>query len=237
MNHEFDDKRPLADQAADKIKDYIIRHNLKGGDKIPTAMELSELLGVGRSTIREAVKSLAFSNVLEVKHGAGTFVSPRMGVSDDPLGMEFIKDKQKLAYDLMEIRLIIEPPIAAMAAKNATEKGIEELSAIHDVLRKKVEEEVDYIQDDIAFHKKISELSNNIVVPNLTPLIAEAVNYFTIRTKRQLKKETLQMHKEIMEAIRTHDSLWAEDAMRLHLIYNREYFRNLDRDKSDCTEE
>lgn len=232
MRQDFDNKRPLADTVADEIKEYIIQQNLKGGDKIPTAPELAELFGVGRSTIREAVKSLAFSNILEVRHGAGTFVSPRMGVSNDPLGMDFIKDKQKLAHDLMEIRLIIEPPIAAMAAKNATEKGIEELSKIHDILKKKVELEEDYIEDDIAFHKKIAELSNNIVVPNLTPLIAEAVNYFTIRTKRQLKKETIQMHMELMQAIRTHDSLWAEDAMRLHLIYNREYFRNLEMDET-----
>ncbi|MEW4412842.1 FadR/GntR family transcriptional regulator [Clostridium sp. AN503] len=232
MRQDFDNKRPLADTVADEIKEYIIQQNLKGGDKIPPAPELAELFGVGRSTIREAVKSLAFSNILEVRHGAGTFVSPRMGVSNDPLGMDFIKDKQKLAHDLMEIRLIIEPPIAAMAAKNATEKGIEELSQIHDILKKKVELEEEYIEDDIAFHKKIAELSNNIVVPNLTPLIAEAVNYFTIRTKRQLKKETIQMHMELMEAIRTHDSLWAEDAMRLHLIYNREYFRNLEMDEN-----
>lgn len=228
MNQQFSGKRPLADQAADKIKEFIIKHNMKGGDKLPTEPELSELLGVGRSTIREAVKSLAFSNIIEVRHGSGTFVSPRMGVSDDPLGMDFIKDKQRLAHDLMEIRLIIEPPIAAMAAQNATPQGIEELSQLHEILKRKVENEEEYIEDDIAFHQKISELSNNIAAPKLTPLIAEAVSYFTIRTNRSLKKETIQMHWELMEAIRTHDAIWAEDAMRLHLIYNREYFRKLE---------
>jgi DNA-binding FadR family transcriptional regulator len=65
------------------------------------------------------VKLLVSRNVLEIRRGKGTFVTLRPGVADDPLGLAFFKDKHKLASDLIDIRLILEPQIAGFAAQNA----------------------------------------------------------------------------------------------------------------------
>ncbi len=221
--------KPLAEQIADKIKDYIIHHDLKSGEKIPTEHELVETMGVGRSTIREAVKILASRNILDVRHGAGTFVAPNMGISDDPLGFMFIKDKQKLTRDLLEIRMIIEPPIAALAAKNATEEDIVELEQLYHEVEALILSGKPYIEEDVRFHQKIAEASKNLVVPNLTPLISQAVDLFTTRTSYALTKETLVTHRDVMEAIKIGDSTWAQDAMTLHLIYNRDALRRIER--------
>ena len=95
--------KPLADQAADLIVNYIVDNNLEAGAKLPNEFELAKAIGVGRSTIREAVKILVSRNVLEIRRGAGTFVSEDQGVSDDPLGLAFVKDKEGLAMDLLSI--------------------------------------------------------------------------------------------------------------------------------------
>lgn len=112
----YDSSRPLAEQVAQRIKDYILEEKLKSGDKLPTETALAREMGVARSTVREAIKRLESQNILTVRHGAGSFVTDQPGLADDPLGLDFIEDKERLAFDLLEVRNIIEPAIAALAA-------------------------------------------------------------------------------------------------------------------------
>ena len=78
---------PLAQRAAEGILDYIRTNDMKPGDRLPTEQELTQLLEVGRGTVREAVQSLASRNILEVRQGAGTFLSDKNGIMEDPLGL------------------------------------------------------------------------------------------------------------------------------------------------------
>lgn len=100
-NAEYDSSRPLAEQVAQKIKDYILEEKLKAGDKLPTETALAKEMGVARSTVREAIKRLESQNILTVRHGAGSFVTDQPGLADDPLGLDFIEDKERLAFDLL----------------------------------------------------------------------------------------------------------------------------------------
>ena len=86
-----EDNRSLAGQTADALIAYIVDRGLEQGDRLPNERELSGLLGVGRSTLREAVRMLSSRNILEARQGAGVFVSGNTGVSDDPLGFTFIR--------------------------------------------------------------------------------------------------------------------------------------------------
>ena len=117
---EFYNGKPLAEQVADYILNYIIDNNLEVGAKIPNEFELGKMINVSRTTIREAIKILVSRQILEIRRGAGTFVSERQGITDDPLGLTFVKDKTKLALDLVSVRLMLEPEIAMMAADHAT---------------------------------------------------------------------------------------------------------------------
>ena len=99
----------LPEQVSEQIANLITDRALHAGDKLPNEFEMAEQLGVGRGTIREAVKILVSRNVVEIKRGRGTFVCHHPGVVDDPFGFAFVKDKKKLAMDLCEIRMIIEP--------------------------------------------------------------------------------------------------------------------------------
>lgn len=115
-NADYDQTRPLAEQVAERLKEYILKGKLKSSDKLPTEAKLSVEMNVARSTVREAIKRLESQNILTVRHGAGSFVADNTGLTEDPLGLAFFEDKWKLTEDLLEIRTIIEPAIAELAA-------------------------------------------------------------------------------------------------------------------------
>ena len=89
----------LPEQTAEKIRGYIEGNGLKVGDKLPNEFQLAEICGVGRSTVREAVKSLETRNILTIKRGAGTFISQNEGVAVDPLGISLMgKDEERKSF-------------------------------------------------------------------------------------------------------------------------------------------
>ena len=115
--------KTLAEQVADGIMNLIQETPYKAGDKLPTEKELCERTGAGRNTVREALKILASRNVLEIRQGAGTFVSEKQGIPDDPLGFSMVNDHVKLTKDLLQVRIMLEPQIAALAAQCARNSG------------------------------------------------------------------------------------------------------------------
>lgn len=221
------DSRPLAERVADLLKNFILEEGLQSGDKLPTEAALSQQLQVSRSTVREAIKRLESQNILTVRHGAGSFVADNPGLTEDPLGLAFIDDKIKLAWDLLEVRALIEPAIAELAARNATDADIAEIERLYQLTEAHILRGEDYLKVDISFHAAIARASGNLVVPNLMPIISTAVQVFTESTHRTLLQETLDTHKAVLVAIKRHDPIAARDAMLLHLVYNRNLFREM----------
>ena len=167
----YDSSRPLAEQVAQRIKDYILEEKLKSGDKLPTETALAREMGVARSTVREAIKRLESQNILTVRHGAGSFVTDQPGLADDPLGLDFIEDKERLAFDLLEVRNIIEPAIAALAARHATPEDIAEMESLYNLMEYHILHGQDYLDEDMKFHRTIARASGNLVAPQLAPII------------------------------------------------------------------
>ena len=107
MDESMLTKKDLTNSVADQIIQIILNKHLKAGDRIPTEVELMEMMGVGRNTVREAIKSLTSRNILVVKQGAGTFVANNQGIPEDPLGLTFIGNDSKLALELSDVRILI----------------------------------------------------------------------------------------------------------------------------------
>ena len=218
-----DRKRSLVEQVSDSITKFIVDNDLQIGDKIPNEFELADRLEVGRSTVREAIKALVSRNILEVRRGSGTFISSKAGVADDPLGLDLIKDRMKLAQDLLEVRFMIEPEIAAIAATKATDEEINKLKELSSAVEELIIHKNHRLKD-IEFHTEIAKISRNQVVARLIPIITESIGLFIELTECTLEQETIETHREIVEAISNRDPKGAYDAMYLHLVYNR---RNL----------
>ena len=176
--------KTLAEQVADGIMNLIQETPYKAGDKLPTEKELCESTGAGRNTVREALKILASRNVLEIRQGAGTFVSEKQGIPDDPLGFSMVNDHVKLTRDLLQVRIMLEPQIAALAAQCAKEHEIKELEEILEEMEAAMKKREDYSELDTKFHTKIAQCTHNIVMENLLPLNRQNMTGHGSRTER-----------------------------------------------------
>ena len=212
--------KTLAEQVADGIMNLIQETPYKAGDKLPTEKELCESTGAGRNTVREALKILASRNVLEIRQGAGTFVSEKQGIPDDPLGFSMVNDHVKLTKDLLQVRIMLEPQIAALAAQCAKEHEIKELEEILEEMEAAMKKREDYSELDTKFHTKIAQCTHNIVMENLLPVIGKGVAVFAKEVAQTEYDRTWISHRKIFCYIRDHKPYEAEMEMQYHLLYN-----------------
>lgn len=216
------DKKLLGDQIEDELMNFILQEPVEIGQRIPNEFELAERFGVGRSTIREAVKGLVSKGILEVRRGSGTYVVRTSSLEEDPLGLSKLQDKYKLALELFDVRLMLEPEIASQAAKSATAEELKQLKILCDETEQMYLSGKNHIPKDIEFHTCIAKCSKNRVVETLIPLINTAVMTFANLTHRTLMQETIETHRAIVDAILDRDSVGAKCAMVMHLTYNRQ---------------
>lgn len=231
--YEKVNKELLVPQIEDQLIIYIQQEQINIGSKLPSEYKLAEIFGVGRSTIREAVKSLVTKGILEVKRGSGTFVKNKEVMVVDPLGISQFKDKYRLAMELFDIRILLEPEVAAVACKNATEDEKKHIKKLCDEVENLYLSGKNHIQKDMEFHAAIAKCSGNRVVEVLVPVILTAITTFANLTRRKLQKETLETHREITNAILRGDSMGAKCAMIMHLTYNRQMVLKLSEKLSD----
>ncbi len=215
-------KKLLGSQVEDELMNFILQEPIEVGQKIPNEFELAEKFGVGRSTVREAVKGLVSKGILEVRRGSGTFVISTYTLEDDPLGLSKFEDKFKLALELFDVRLMLEPEIASLACDYATEEEKKQLQQLCDEVEQVYKSGKNHIKKDIEFHTCIARCSKNRVVETLIPVINTAVMTFANLTHRTLMQETIDTHRAITDAIIKGDSVGAKCAMIMHLTYNRQ---------------
>ena len=221
MTNLLSEEKSLPQKISEDLIALILEENLQPGDKLPNETILSERLNAGRSSVREAMKLLASRNIVTIRQGSGTYIASSPGMVEDPLGFTFIGNKKKLIHDLLEVRFLLEPEIAAMAATHADEKDIKKITALCDEVEELLKNHKDHTQKDIEFHTAIALSSKNVVVPRLIPVINSSIPLFVETTGGTLLQETVETHREIAEAIAAHEPLLAQDAMYLHLVYNR----------------
>ena len=225
-------EKNLMQKTVDDLITYIIDHNMRPGDKLPNEQVLSELVNAGRSTIREAMRTLATRNIVEIRQGSGTYISEKRGMIEDPLGLFFIDDKAKLMKDLMDLRLQMEPDIAAMAALNATPRDILDIEIAMKDVEARINQKKDSPEEDIAFHQAVADSSKNLITPRLIPLLGTISRYIS-ESDADLDEETISSHREIYEAIASHNPVAAKDAMYLHLVHSRRLLNKLLAGKED----
>ncbi len=171
--------------------------------------------------MREAVRILVSRNILEIRRGSGTFVASNTGISNDPLGLTFATDEYKLAKDLLQVRLILEPEIAAIAANSATDEDYIAIKGLCEKVEALILSGEDHMMVDVKFHEAIARCTGNDVIKKLIPIINSSVTVFANITSRGLKEETIQSHRAIVEAIGNKNPTDAKYAMTMHLLYNK----------------
>src|SRR5690554_5953280 len=143
---------------AREIKRTIIKDQLAPGTKLPNEATLIATYGVSRPTLREAIKILLAENVVEIQRGKGTFVTGNPGIGKDPLGLDFSNQKN-LIKNLFETRLLIEPPIARLAALRRTENDLDNLRAALSAFTQAPGRTENHAELDVVFHTTIARSS------------------------------------------------------------------------------
>ena len=159
------EEKSLPQKIAEDIIAFILEENLQPGDKLPNETVLCERLNVGRSSLREAMKALASRNIVTIRQGSGTYVASSTGVINDPLGLNFIKNKQKLIHDLIEIRFLLEPSIAALGAMHAEDKEIKKIYTLCDEVEELLNAHKDHsAKERCSTDKYVKPRSQNILL-------------------------------------------------------------------------
>ncbi len=211
-------KYKVFEEVAKQIQQRIIEQ-LKPGDVLPPERELAEMFGVSRSSVREAIRSLEVMGLVEPRRRVGTLVREVNAVSIlNPLTTALLQTV-KMNTELLDVRRIVEPPLARRAAQNATPAQIADLE---DILRRQ-EERVSRgelgLEEDAAFHYSIALAADNAVMLKVVDVLMDL-----LREPRQRSLETegravrsYQGHCRILGALKLRDADAAEDAMRRHL--------------------
>lgn len=198
----------VTDQAISRIKEMISSGTLRPGDRLPPEKELSESLGLSRSSLREAVKALEILRVLDVRRGDGTYVTslePQLLLEASSFAVDVRQDAAIL--EVFAVRRILEPAAAALAAACTRPEDVERLRALlADVDTHTSVDEL--VAHDVVFHRTLSELSGNAYLASLVDTLSSR----TVRARiwRGLTEEnavdrTLAEHRAIVDALAAGD--------------------------------
>lgn len=215
------EKRRLSDSVADDIMTLItIEKRFLPGEKLPNENELSQELGISRTTLREAVRILATNGVLEIRRGKGTFVRDEV-IIDGQGGLETLAQVKANARDLYEMRLIFEPEAAYLAAVRASDEEIRRILALGEKIETEIQDKSDRTGAERAFHKAIAKATHNEFMNRLMPVIYQAVDK-GVRLSEEKEKavsDTVTDHKLIMEFLEKRNPEGARNAMRIHILH------------------
>ncbi|TLN28578.1 FadR family transcriptional regulator [bacterium] len=218
---QFPQSKPLYEQVVELIEARIISGEYRLGDQLPTEFEMAAQYRVSRTVIREAMKTLKERGWVDTRVGKGTFlvdnVSRGVGASFDVI----VRMNPDLGFEhLIEVRELIEPGIAALAAVRASDQQIQAMRAAVEKMENAIEQASaidDFLTGDYTFHTLLAQSTGNPLVPSIlepvVTLMRDQQKYHLYRVKGGSVKSQ-NNHRLIMEAIENRDP----EAARQHML-------------------
>lgn len=212
-------KVTLIDSVMEQLLAFIRDGHLKPGDSLPSERDLMESLQVGRSSVREALRSLATMHVIEIRPGRGAFV--RQPETEDLLPAETLRvllDRDAM-IEIVEARTLLEGEMAKMAAERATEDDLRRIARILDEMERQTADTEQSLVLNAEFHLAIAQAAHNNV---LLKMLQSVRDYLEDRLRELSQepdgmKKSLSDHRHIYACIQSGDGKCAADAMREHL--------------------
>jgi GntR family transcriptional regulator, transcriptional repressor for pyruvate dehydrogenase complex len=205
-------------QAVAQQLERHIAQDLKPGDLLPPERQLAEMLGVSRSSVRDAIRSLELMGMLEPRQGVGTVVRSRSDSAANPLA-NALREKQKQIAELIDVRKMIEPHLAARAAVHASRDELADMEDILDRQEEKVLRGELAVDEDSEFHYSIALASNNSAILKVVDVLMDLLRDTRARSLQgeHRQEKSLAGHRRILSALKQHDAAAAEVAMRQHV--------------------
>jgi len=203
-----------------QVRDLIRDGRLQPGQRLPAERELAERFQVSRASLREAIRTLELEGLVVIRPGAGTFVSEEgFDAAMDVLARRLLAEREALA-DVVELRLVLEPQIAALAAQRAT---LEDKGRLEIILKEQEEQilrgETGSVADT-AFHSTLASASQNQALVRLSTTLVELLapsRDESLQTPERSHR-SVKSHRTILSAIQQGDAEAARQAMTEHIV-------------------
>jgi GntR family transcriptional repressor for pyruvate dehydrogenase complex len=210
----------IFEQIAEQIEKRILSGELRSGDRLPSERELSEQFHASRTAVREAMKTLAQRGLVDMRPGRGTIVVDATSrAMQQTLGLMVRVGHEDGYANLVELRELLEPGIAALAATRATDEHITALQTMVEAMDAHMGDADAYIEADNDFHRILAKATQNDLiltfVDSIMDLLSEQRKH--ISTVSGATARAQHHHKSILAAIRQHDAEAARAAMQSHL--------------------
>jgi GntR family transcriptional repressor for pyruvate dehydrogenase complex len=203
-----------------QIKSLIAQGKLKSGDRLPPERDLAESLMVSRASVREALRALESRGLVEIRAGEGAFVRDvSVEALVEPLALGILPHREAVG-ELFEARRLLEPAIAALAARRATDEDMVRMERILDEQGHEVSEGRTGLAQDAAFHAALARGAHNRAITRIVNTLMDLL--------AQSREEALQVparasrshqdHRRILDAIRDRDEMEAHRAVLDHLV-------------------
>jgi GntR family transcriptional repressor for pyruvate dehydrogenase complex len=209
----------LRSQVYGKLKEQLMKDVWKEGEKLPSEHELCEMFGVSRVTVRGALQQLEILGLVETKHGGGTFVkkfSPAESVDSLHPLMRIQKNQDMIT--VLEYRKIIEKGIIGLAVEKIGPEDIKFLEATYTAMVKDVRHGTGYIKADLAFHKRLADITRNSIIIKVYEIIegilSTAMNDIVHLVGRNIG---LTYHRKIIDALGRGNKDECETLMEEHI--------------------
>ena len=210
----------LGEQVAAQLADQISQGRWQPGERLPSETDLCAALRIGRSTLREALKSLAFVGLVQMRPGEGTYVLGGTQMLVERLNGRGLLRTEKELEDVGEARLILETELAALAAERIEASDLERLEEILSEMKRSLDGEAgEYAALDVEFHLAIAKSSKNRLLHELLVPIRGVLQEFIAKSQELpgIKQSAHEHHTRIVAALRERNPEKARRAMRAHL--------------------
>ncbi len=225
-------KSSVSDAIVDQITDLISRNVLKPGDRLPSERELCRRFAVGRTSVREALRSLSVMGILTGRVGDGTFVADNESHLGRAYEWGFALDPKQVG-DLIETRLMLESNTAWWAAERASEQNLEAIAATLRGMEREIERPGEFLEFDVAFHLEVARAAHNSILYNL---VRTTRGYLQEWIKGSLETSSsragdrarlsVSQHHEVFEALARKDARAARESMRAHVLSSSKDFQS-----------
>lgn len=207
------EKRSVVNLVINRIKEAITRKEIKPGSYLPSEADLAQSLGVGKSSVREALKMLEAMGVVEIRQGSGTYIPLHPSYdSISPLMFQLLLE-QASTENLIELRMIFEPAYSQLAMKNATYDDLAILKKRMLDMEEKVARGEQVAEDDLKFHETILGFTHNPLIIHIGKTIHELFKQSVASSMRNIPQTAIKDHRRIYEALVSRNPEKLQEAM------------------------
>ncbi|TSB47276.1 FadR/GntR family transcriptional regulator [Alkalicoccobacillus porphyridii] len=211
-------KTTMSQNIVQQLMELIINGTLARGDKLPSEKQLMEMFGVGRSTLREAIRALVALGLVEVRVPEGTFVAESFG----DFFTKHLDLMSKISYEnileLVEARVKLEAVLAEMAAEKSSDEDHVKLDRVIERMRDSSDHAL-FLELDLEFHRLIADMARNTFLTEVLQISSVVTKVWMVKVIEgySIRQKLIDQHIAVAEAIKAKHPTKAKEAMSTHL--------------------